>query len=274
MLDALVVRPAMRLFRPRLVVMDVLMDEYIKSRYGRAFSGLEYIPVGVDPARVVGGDGGSVRERHDLGDAPLVVSLGHVIPLRDRVLLVQALPTLLRRHPHAKVLVVGRVYYNLFLQLARDLGVAHAVVAVGAVPKEQVADYLAAADVEAHDLQGYGMGTASLESMAAGVPLVVSVRPDNFPGIELRHGENVLLTPTEDPEALGHLLADLLDDPQWRSRVAAQQQQLIDEHFTMTTVVRRHLEVLAAMSAEAGPGRRSRTGLRPWRRRGGPRRTP
>jgi glycosyltransferase involved in cell wall biosynthesis len=247
-LDALVVRPALRVYRPRLVVMDVLMDEYVKSRYPGASSGLEYIPVGVDPERVLGGDGEAVRERHDLGDAPLVVSLGHVIPLRDRLQLVESLPFLLSRQPHAKLLVVGRVYYDLFLERARDLGVAHAVIAVGPVPPTEVPNYLAAADVETHDLQGYGMGTASLESMAAGVPMVVAVRPDNFPGIQLRHGENVLLTPTNDPRALGELLADLLEDPAWRERLGKAEQRLIWEKFAMPTVVQRHVEVLARMA--------------------------
>jgi hypothetical protein len=52
------------------------------------------------------------------------------------------------------------------------------------VAKAEVPNYLVAATVEAHDLQGYGMGTATLESMAAGVPVIVAVRPDNFPGID------------------------------------------------------------------------------------------
>jgi glycosyltransferase involved in cell wall biosynthesis len=248
-LDATMVKPMMRVSRPRLVVMDVQMEEYIKGRYAGAYSGLDYIPVGVDPDWVLGGDGAAVRERHDLGDAPLIVSLGHVIPLRDRHLLVEALPTVLKRHPHAKLLVVGRVYYDLFLERARELGVSHAVVAVGAVDKRDVPDYLAAADVETHDLQGYGLGTASLEAMAAGVPMVVAVRPDNFPGIDLVSGDNVVLTPVGDAEALGQTLADLLDDPAWRERIGRAEQELVRERFSMDAVLHQHLDVLSRMAA-------------------------
>lgn len=248
-LDAAMVRPALRLYRPRVVVMDVQMDDYIRSRYRGAYSGLDYIPVGVDPDWVLHGDGARVRERHDLGDAPLVVSLGHVIPLRDRLLLVEAMPEVLARHPHARLLVVGRVYYDPFLERARELGVGHAVLAVGPVPKEEVPDYLAAADVETHDLQGYGLGTASLESMAAGVPMVVAVRPDNFPGIELVSGENVVLTPEGDAKALGATLADLLDDAQWRDRIGKAEQALVRERFSMDAVLRQHLDTLEAMAA-------------------------
>jgi glycosyltransferase involved in cell wall biosynthesis len=249
-LDAAVVRPILHAYRPRLVVMDVQMEEYIKGRYPGAYSGLEYIPVGVDTDWVQGGDGAHIRERHDLVDNPLIVSLGHVIPLRDRVMLVEAMPEVLRRHPHARLLVVGRVYYEVFLERARELGVGHAVLAIGPVAKSEVPDYLAAADIETHDLQGYGLGTASLESMAAGVPLVVAVREDNFPGIELRSGENVVLTPTDDPAALAATLADLLEDEQWRAKIGKAEQELVQERFSMQTVLRQHLDALADMAAQ------------------------
>lgn len=249
-LDAVVVRPILKRYRPRLVVMDVQMQQYIVDRYNGAYTSLENIPVGVDTGWVVGGDGARVREKHDLGDAPLIVSLGHVIPLRDRLLLVQALPRVIDRHPHVRLLVVGSVYFDQFLELARELGVSHAVLAVGPVPKSEVPDYLAAADVETHDLQGYGLGTASLESMAAGVPTVVAVRPDNFPGVELRSGENVMLTPTGDAAALAATLADLLDDPEWRKSIGSAEQQLVRERFSMETVLRQHLDVLEDMVAQ------------------------
>ncbi|MEO6999022.1 MAG: glycosyltransferase family 4 protein [Terracoccus sp.] len=248
-LDAVVVKPIIKAYRPRMVVMDAQMQDYIVGRYSGAYSALENIPVGVDTEWVTGGDGRRVRQKHDLGDLPLIVSLGHVIPLRDRLLLVQALPRVLDRHPHAKLLVVGQVYFDAFLELARELGVSHAVMAIGPVPKSEVPDYLAAADVETHDLQGYGLGTASLESMAAGVPMVVAVRPDNFPGIELRSGENVVLTPIDDAASLGTTLADLLDDPQWRARIGAAEQKLVRERFSMETVLSQHLVVLESMVA-------------------------
>ena len=48
-LDAVLVRPALRAYRPRVVVMDALMQDYITTRYAGAYAGLEHIPVGVDP---------------------------------------------------------------------------------------------------------------------------------------------------------------------------------------------------------------------------------
>lgn len=248
-LDAFVVAPILRRYRPRVVVMDVQMDEYIKRRYRRGYSSLDYIPIGVDSARMSGGDGGVVRERNGFGDAPLIVSLGHVIPLRDRVVLVEALTKVLSEFPAARLVVVGHVYYDVFLQRARELGVESAVAAVGAVPKVDVPNYLAAAMVEAHDLQGYGMGTATLESMAAGVPVLVAVRPDNFPGIDLISGENCMLVPLGDADALADALKSLLRDAAARSRIGREGQALVRHHFDLDVVLGQHLTVLEAMAA-------------------------
>jgi glycosyltransferase involved in cell wall biosynthesis len=250
-LDAVVVAPILRLYKPRIVVMDVQMDEYIRARYRRGYRGLDYIPVGVDPNRMLGGSGSSVRERHDLGEAPLIVSLGHVIPLRDRIALIEALPAVLDNLPDTRLIVVGHVYYELFLQRARELGVEHAVLSVGAVPSTEVPDYLAAADVECHDLQGYGMGTATLESMAAGVPVVVAVRPDNFPGIDLISGENCVLVPQGDIGAIADSITKLLRHPGDRTRIGEAGRTLVQRHFAMDVVLAQHLSVLTSMLGDA-----------------------
>ena len=246
-LDAAVVAPILRRYKPRIVVMDVQMDDYIKRRYRGGYAGLEYIPVGVDPSRMAGGDGEIVRERHGLDDVPLIVTLGHVIPLRDRVWLVEALPAVLAELPNARLIVVGHVYYDLFAQRARELGVEHAVLSIGAVPSTEVPNYLAAADVECHDLQGYGMGTATLESMAAGVPVVVAVRPDNFPGIDLISGENCVLVPLGDIGAIADALTKLLRNPNDRARIGEAGRLLVQRHFAMDVVLEQHLSVLRSL---------------------------
>jgi glycosyltransferase involved in cell wall biosynthesis len=201
-----------------------------------------------------------VRARHDLGDAPVILSVGHVIPLRDRVALVEALPAVLAENPRIKLVVVGTVYYDVFLERARTLGVDDAIVAVGPVPRDEIPDYLAAASVEAHDLQGYGLGTASLESMAAGVPVVAAVRPDNFPGIDMADGGNIVLVRREDPEDIARALVDLIADPVSSRRIGAAEAELVHEHFGIDTVVGQHLEVLERM--------RDHAGAKDWTRRG------
>ena len=148
-LDALVVRPILNYTKPqKTIAIDTVFYDYIKDRYGIPESRIDAIPVGVELDRFEDLDHvreeKQVRERFDLGKGPLIVSLGHVIPMRDRVDLIKALPAVLARNPETKVLVVGGVYYQEFLKQARELKVEHAVVCAGALPKTDIPGILAA----------------------------------------------------------------------------------------------------------------------------------
>jgi glycosyltransferase involved in cell wall biosynthesis len=251
-LDRFVVAPFLRRFKPTYVVMDVQMDEYIKKKYKRAISGTVPIPVGVEPEWVRGGDGRMIREKHGLGDAPVILSTGHVIPLRDRLALVEAMPAVLREVPDAKLLVVGGVYFDAFLKRAAELGVDKSVITTGAVPKSDIPHYLAASQVESHEMQGYGFGTASLESMAAGVPVVAAVREDNFLDIKLVDRHNVHLVPLGDTAALAARLVETIKDPEESKHISEAGIALVDKYFTMEAVLNKHLEVLADLAARKG----------------------
>jgi 1,2-diacylglycerol 3-alpha-glucosyltransferase len=251
--DRTLVRAFMAMSRPHVVVMDTPMREYIGRRYTVPEARLAPIPVGIEPLAVRRSDGLAVRERLGVGERPIVLSVGHVIPVRDRLGLVEALPALLEKRPDALVVVVGHVYDERFLRRAEELGVRASIMLVGSVPKAEVPGYVAAADVELHDLQGYGLGMASLEVLSAGVPVVAVVRPDNFPGVSLRSWENIVLVRPDDPGMLAEAVVRLLDDRELAARVAAGQQQLVREHFTLEVVTDAHLALYERAMAASRP---------------------
>lgn len=247
-LDGALVRPLLSTYHPDFVVMDVLMDDYIRTRYGARSEQLHHFPVGVDTSQFdTPGDGARIRERHDLGDRPVLLSLGHVIPLRDRTPLVEALPEILVHHPDAVVVVVGNVHFPRFLERADELGVRDAIVCAGARPKSDIRDYLAAATLEVHELQWYGLGTASLEAMAAGVPIVACVRPDNFSKVPLQSGDGVVLVESSEPAALSSAIVSVLDDPDWARSVGLAGRHLVRSHFELDVVARDHLDAFESL---------------------------
>jgi glycosyltransferase involved in cell wall biosynthesis len=251
MLDRFLVKPIITRFHPRYVIMDELAATYCTQRYGATTADFEYIPVAVEPSRFAVEPALDVRSRHGVGDAPLIVSLGHVIPLRDRLALIEALPTILDKHPDTKVMVIGRVYYDAFARRAAELGVSDAVITTGVVPSAEVPAYFAAADVVAHDLQGGGFGTASLEAMAAGRLTIGTVTETNFPAVRLRNWENFVLVPPNDPSGVADAVIRLLDDPEEREIIAKRQRDLVYAHFTLDVVTRQHLEVFERMTGRS-----------------------
>ncbi|MDQ0895407.1 glycosyltransferase family 4 protein [Agromyces ramosus] len=255
--DRMLVVPMMRIHRPKVVVMDILMDRYIEKRYRRVISGKVAIPVGIDPEVLRGGSAEVAFRKLGFDDRPIILSIGHVIPQRSRIALVRALPKVLARVPDAAVVVIGGVYHDEFLQIAEQLGVRDAVFVLGAQPQTAIPDFLAAADVEVHELEGGGFGTASLEALAVGIPVVAAIEPDNFLDIVVEDGRELYITPPideanpkADPDALAEVLIGILQSPDAaRSAVGANAMRLVDEHFAIEAVARRHLQVLADMAA-------------------------
>jgi 1,2-diacylglycerol 3-alpha-glucosyltransferase len=241
--DMLLPRFFIAVGRPHVVTCDWFMDAYVRRRYRLPDDRYISIPIGIHADRLRGGDGTDVRRELELDDRPIVLSIGHVIPLRDRLALVDAMPNLIEKRPDTAVVVVGTIYDDRFLVRADELGVRGNLFVTGGVPRDAVPRYVAAADVEGHDFQGYGLGTASLEVMAAGVPVVSVVRPDNFPGLELRSWDNVVMVPADDPRALAEAVVRLLDDRDLARRVGERQRRLILEHFSLAAVTDQHLEL-------------------------------
>lgn len=242
-LDRAVAKQFIRLADAHVVAPDIFMTEYVKRRYGIRGERMSNIPIGVNIHRFEGSRPGAVRAELGIGDRPMVLSLGHVIPLRDRLALIEALPLLRRAVPDVVVVVAGQVYDDRFLQRARELGVEDSLLVIGRVPKDDVPSLVAAADLDCHDLQGLGLGTANMEVMATGTPVVAALREDNFPGLELLNWEDLVIVPCNDPSALAEALRRLLQDKELRTRIGDNGRRFVLKHFSMERVSEQYLEL-------------------------------
>lgn len=200
------------------------------------------IPVSVDLGTMNDGDGTKIRLRHDISNGPVILSLGHVIPLRNRMNLVNALPLLTQKFPKLKVVIVGMVKDSRFLELASHLGVLEHIILAGPVPHSEIKDYLAAADVEAHDLDGLGLGITSVEAMDAGVPIVAWAVDDNYPQFSLRsYGQSGFIDDGK-PETIAGAIERILSDQELRKTVVSSQRALVDEIYSVQSVTKQYLD--------------------------------
>ena len=202
------------------------------------------IPVSVELGTMKDGDEFKIRQRHNLTENAVVLSLGHVIPLRNRLNLVRSLPLLIEEFPNIKIVVVGMVKDNRFLELASQLGVLDHIVLAGPVPHSEIKDYLAAAAVETHDLDGLGLGITSVEAMDAGVPIVAWAIDDNYPQFSLRsYGESGFIN-DGSPETIAGMITRVIKDDSYRSAVIKSQRALVDDIYSVESVTRQYLDLL------------------------------
>jgi phosphatidylinositol alpha-1,6-mannosyltransferase len=183
---------------------------------------------GVDPDRFApDADGGAIRRRLGWDDNPIVVSASRLVPRKGQDVLLRAWPEIRRRHPDARLLIVGAGRRQRYLedQVARQrLGAD--VHFAGSVPDEALAAYLAAGDVFAlpcrdvwRGLQVEGLGLSILEASAVGLPVVVG-RSGGTPDAVIDGVTGQLIDGTSAVE-LAEAVAALLADPQRARQLGA-----------------------------------------------------
>ncbi|MBI2889339.1 MAG: glycosyltransferase family 4 protein [Nitrospirae bacterium] len=198
---------------------------------------------GVDlPAERTGRRGGGLRISHGFSkEAPAVAYFGNLIPRKGALHLVEAAPHILRRHPEARVFIVGDApvgdpgdYRRRLQHRAAELSLGPAVRFIGAVP--DIGPYLSRTAVAVVPSEQEPFGRVLIEAMAAGVP-VVATRVGGIPEI-VTDGENGLLVPPANPEKIAEAVCALLDDPTLRQRLARAGRETVRRRFAAPTIAR------------------------------------
>lgn len=157
----------------------IAVSEYLAralAESGLALPAVEVVNMGVDMDRFVPGDRAEARARLGLETTgPIVLAVGGLTRRKNPLTLLQAFARLRARRPDAHLVYVG----DGPLAATVDAGVRHlllegAVTRAGAVPHEEVGDWVAACDVLAMVSRVEPLGVAALEGLAGGRPVVVT----------------------------------------------------------------------------------------------------
>ncbi len=186
-----------------------------------------------------GHEGKKIEERN------LVV--GFVGELREKKGLATLLTgyTLLSKSLPATLLIVGEVREGddkkVFEEFRNQGSGKNLVSITGSIPHRDLPAYYSLMDVFVHPSLRDGMPNAVLEAMACGLPVVAT--PVGGMLDVIRDGENGLLVPVNDAEALAKAVQTLLADHALRTRIVTAARQTILEGFTPEKELEANLEV-------------------------------
>ena len=166
---------------------------------------------------VEGVDRSEVRREAGIGmDDPFLLAVGRLVHSKAHNILIAAMPVILEKFPNAKAGICGDglLRANLEAQI-QSLGLASSVKLLG--QSDQVAKFLASADVFVMPSLWEGLSIALLEAMSAGLPTIAT----KVEGMEevITEGENGLLVPTGNTNALAEAIIKLLADIQLRRQM-------------------------------------------------------
>jgi glycosyltransferase involved in cell wall biosynthesis len=184
-------------------------------------------------------------------DQPLVGTVGNLFPgKKGYEVLLEAVPEVVRRHPGAVFLAVGRDVGGLRARLearAAELGVAHAFRCLGA--QDDVPALLNALDLFVSPSRREGFPFVLLEAMSAALP-VVATRVGGSPEL-VEDGRTGILAPPGDPGALAAFVCALLADPARARELGRAGRERVLARFTAPRMVARYQAVFEAAVAAA-----------------------
>ena len=178
-------------------------------------------------------DGSRVREQLRIPNgAPVLGCLANVLEIKGHDILLQAFANVVKVHPTAHVLLVGRdtsSYGAEMRALANRLGVAERTHFAGFQP--DVRPYIAAMNLVVLPSRSEALGLALLEAMAMGKAVVASA-VGGIPEI-VADGVTGKLVPPEDPAALSGAIIELLSHPERLIEGGRQGRKRIHSAFTI-----------------------------------------
>ncbi len=179
----------------------------------------------------------SIRQRLLLGDGPILLSAGRLVPRKGHVTIVEALPAVLESFPNAVVVMAGRgPAVSDASRRAAELGVRDSIRMPGYVSDTDLAALYTLCDVfvlpAGADDRGQveGFGLVFLEANAYGKP-VIGGRSGGTPDAVLDGVTGLLIEPN-DPVALAGAVLRLLNNPAESRRLGERGRERARTEFT------------------------------------------
>ena len=183
------------------------------------------IAPGVDLDGFVPGDARAARHQLGLRDAPTLLFVGRIQPLKAPDVLLRAAALLRGDLPDLQVVILGAPSgsglndTHWLAGLADSLELAGTVRFVPPASRELVAQYYRAADLTVVPSYNESFGLVALESQACGTP-VVAAEVGGLP-TAVADGRSGVLVAGHDPELWAKVLRELLGEPAVLARLAA-----------------------------------------------------
>ena len=211
------------------------------AQYARLYNKtpIDIIPNGVDTEALV------PRGEKPTSNKKVILSISRLVPKNGLENLIRAMPQVQERFSDAQLVLVGDGPLKEKLQvIANNLKVR--VNFAGSVLHERLAQYLHQADVFARPSLSEGLGSAFLEAMAAGVPVVGS----RVGGIAdfLEHERTGLVCNPANPSDIASKIIRILTDNTLRDGIVSHALAMVRERYNWDVIAPRMGQIYREMS--------------------------
>ena len=197
---------------------------------------------GIAPLSLEGVNRPRLRKEAGLKDEDLFgVSVGRLVYQKAHNVLIQAMPSILKKYPNFKIGICGNgaLRSDLESQILR-LDLCDSIKLLGI--RDDVNGVLSAADVFVLPSRWEGLPIALLEAMSVGLPIVAT----KVEGVDevVKDGEHGFLIPVENSEALADAILQLLGDRQLRQKMGAAAKSHVLKQYTEDSMCEQYFQLM------------------------------
>ena len=186
---------------------------------------------------------------------PLILGVGQLIERKGWEYTVRCMPSIIRRFPEAKLLIVGPsqpaepAFRQRLMQLATELGVIDHIQILQDNTPEFIRDAYCSATILTHPSFVESFAVVLLEAMTAGVPVVAH----NGTGIPCIIDDGVAgyVVDVHDVPKYTNALLSLLSDPALRQRMGAEGRRQAERRFGQAEIASQLFAVYAEVISSA-----------------------
>lgn len=160
-----------------------------------------------------------------------IVTAGRLSVEKNQKLLIESFSRIADKYPEYTVELYGDgpLYPDLDKQI-REAGLENRVLLMGR--KNQIHEHIKDAELFVLPSNSEGMPNALIEAMALGLPSIATDCPIGGSAVIVRHGENGMLIPMNDPQALAEVMDRLLSDQAFAEKLRMNAVRVVDDFET------------------------------------------
>ena len=163
-------------------------------------------------------------------ETPLLLAVGRLVARKGHRTLLRAMPEILKVHPGAKLVIIGRGRLRkTLLRQAKRLGICHAVSLQSGMNFDRLALHFRSADLVICSSYYEGQGLIPLEALASGTPVVTANLPSLTEMVDSSVGG---LFNCGDPADLARSVIESLNQPEARAEQAQNGRERVLEKYT------------------------------------------
>lgn len=203
---------------------------------------ISIIPNGVDIGKFKPVSDSLLRQNLNLGDNRVIITISRLVGKNGISDLINAFTIIKDRISNVRLVIVGSGFLeNDLREQVRKLDLERSILFLGQINHDKLPEYLSVADVFVRPSLSEGLGTAFLEAMACGVP-IIGTSVGGIPDF-LKNGYTGLFCNPGDPTDIAEKIIKILNDDELGHRLAENGRKLVEEKYNWEIVAEKFKKI-------------------------------